>query len=72
LGATAALASTGSTIGCTEAQATEVRQFACDKGQGYLFSKPLLPADLVQWLSAERPDGCRFIVTLAGELHAAR
>jgi diguanylate cyclase (GGDEF)-like protein len=38
----------------TEAQARVVRELRCDKGQGYLFSKPLLAADLAQWLSAER------------------
>ena len=41
----------------TEAQAAVVRQLGCDKGQGYLFSKPLLAADVVQWLSAERRHG---------------
>ena len=37
----------------TEAQATAVRELGCDKGQGYLFSKPL-PADEVSaWLLAQ-------------------
>jgi diguanylate cyclase (GGDEF)-like protein len=38
----------------TEAQATVVRQLGSDYGQGYLYSKPLLPDDLLRWL---RPDG---------------
>jgi diguanylate cyclase (GGDEF)-like protein len=33
-----------------EAQARVIRDLGCDKGQGYLFSKPLVPADFVQWL----------------------
>ncbi|NMM28953.1 MAG: bifunctional diguanylate cyclase/phosphodiesterase [Glaciimonas sp.] len=36
----------------TQAQAAVVRQLKCDKGQGYLFSKPLAAAALVQWLVA--------------------
>jgi diguanylate cyclase (GGDEF)-like protein len=35
----------------TEAQAAVVRQLGCEKGQGYLFSKPLSPTDIVRWLS---------------------
>ena len=35
----------------TEAQAGVVRELACHKGQGYLFSKPLTAAALVQWLA---------------------
>jgi EAL domain-containing protein (putative c-di-GMP-specific phosphodiesterase class I) len=42
----------------TAAQAALLRQLGCDKGQGYFFSKPLLAADLVQWLaSAHDPIG---------------
>jgi len=36
----------------TPAQAAVVCELLCDKGQGYLFSKPLLPEDLAQWLVA--------------------
>ncbi len=36
----------------TEAQATVVRALGCDKGQGYLFSKPLEDAALRAWLRA--------------------
>ena len=35
----------------TEAQAGVVRELACHKGQGYLFSKPLTAVALVQWLA---------------------
>ncbi|MEO8006515.1 MAG: EAL domain-containing protein [Betaproteobacteria bacterium] len=38
----------------TQAQADVVRQLGADKGQGYLFSKPLLSADLVKWLEIEK------------------
>ena len=36
----------------TQAQADVVRELQCDKGQGYLFSRPLVAADLRQWLAA--------------------
>ncbi len=39
----------------TPAQEALVRQLGCDNGQGYLFSKPLLPSDLVEWLTAVHP-----------------
>ena len=35
----------------TEAQAAVVRELKCDKGQGYLFAKPLAAAALEQWLA---------------------
>jgi diguanylate cyclase (GGDEF)-like protein len=38
----------------TEAQAAVVRDLGCDKGQGYWFSRPLIPADLVNWLEGHR------------------
>ena len=38
----------------TEAQAEVVRQLGCHKGQGYLFSRPLLAADIPAWLAAQR------------------
>jgi predicted signal transduction protein with EAL and GGDEF domain len=37
----------------TEAQADVVRRLGCDKGQGYLFSKPLRADDLIRWLMAD-------------------
>jgi EAL domain-containing protein (putative c-di-GMP-specific phosphodiesterase class I) len=36
----------------TETQVAVVRELGCDKGQGYRFSKPLLPVDLVNLLRA--------------------
>ncbi len=36
----------------TAGQAAVVRELGCEKGQGYLYSKPLLAADLALWLSA--------------------
>jgi diguanylate cyclase (GGDEF)-like protein len=38
----------------TAAQAAVTRKLGCDKGQGYLFSKPLLGEDLVRWLAVDR------------------
>jgi diguanylate cyclase (GGDEF)-like protein len=35
----------------TEAQAQVVRRLDCAKGQGYLFSRPLVSDDLVSWLA---------------------
>ncbi len=35
----------------TQAQADLVTQLGCEKGQGYLFSRPLSAADLVLWLA---------------------
>lgn len=35
----------------TEAQAGVIRQLGCAKGQGYLYSKPMPGAALVQWLA---------------------
>ncbi len=35
----------------TEAQAKVIRDRGCDKGQGYLFSKPPEAAELVRWLT---------------------
>jgi diguanylate cyclase (GGDEF)-like protein len=34
-----------------EDQAKIIRDLGCDKGQGFLFSKPLLSTDLVRWLT---------------------
>lgn len=36
----------------TEAQAAVVRQLGCEKGQGYLFSRPLPAGDVAGWLEA--------------------
>ena len=35
----------------SHAQSNVVKELGCDKGQGYLFSKPLLAADVVTWLT---------------------
>jgi sensor c-di-GMP phosphodiesterase-like protein len=39
----------------TEAQAAAVRDLQCAKGQGYLFSRPLVSGALVDWLRASMP-----------------
>jgi EAL domain-containing protein (putative c-di-GMP-specific phosphodiesterase class I) len=36
----------------TEDQAAMVTQLGCNKGQGYLFSRPLPEAELLAWLAA--------------------
>ena len=41
----------------TEAQAEVVRRLGCHKGQGYLFSRPLLAADIPAWLAAQGGTG---------------
>jgi len=42
----------------TAEQAAVVRELGCEKGQGYFFSKPLLAANLEQWLKAEQSPVC--------------
>jgi diguanylate cyclase (GGDEF)-like protein len=37
----------------TEAQADVIRELGCDKGQGYLFSRPLMADDVAPWLVAQ-------------------
>jgi diguanylate cyclase (GGDEF)-like protein len=37
----------------TAGQAAVVRSLGCEKGQGYLFSKPLQAAELTQWLAVD-------------------
>ncbi|WP_244140149.1 bifunctional diguanylate cyclase/phosphodiesterase [Caballeronia sp. BCC1704] len=37
----------------SEAQASVVRSLGCEKGQGYLFSKPVVSEDLVGWLRSK-------------------
>lgn len=53
----------------TPAQAQVIRELGCDKGQGYLYSKPLSAADLVQWLAARAypPLTSTCTVNLAGQ-----
>ncbi|MEY2838793.1 MAG: hypothetical protein RJB60_1092, partial [Pseudomonadota bacterium] len=34
----------------TQEQAQMVTQLGCEKGQGFLFSKPLLPDEIEAWL----------------------
>jgi EAL domain-containing protein (putative c-di-GMP-specific phosphodiesterase class I) len=41
----------------TEAQAAVVRQLGCEKGQGYLFSRPLPAGDVAGWLGAAQAPG---------------
>jgi EAL domain-containing protein (putative c-di-GMP-specific phosphodiesterase class I) len=41
----------------TAAQAAVIRALGCDKGQGFLFSRPLSSEDLVSWLAAS-DGGC--------------
>jgi diguanylate cyclase (GGDEF)-like protein len=41
----------------TAAQAAVTRELGCDKGQGYLFSKPLSADDLVRWLADDLVPG---------------
>ncbi|MFZ6848963.1 putative bifunctional diguanylate cyclase/phosphodiesterase [Undibacterium sp. RuRC25W] len=36
----------------TEGQSRIVQQYGCDKGQGYLFSKPLVASELLKWIVA--------------------
>lgn len=38
----------------TEAQADIVRKLGVDKGQGYFYSRPLLPIEFVAWLRAQK------------------
>jgi EAL domain-containing protein (putative c-di-GMP-specific phosphodiesterase class I) len=37
----------------TRAQAAVVQTLGCEKGQGYLFSKPLTAADIGSWLQID-------------------
>jgi EAL domain-containing protein (putative c-di-GMP-specific phosphodiesterase class I) len=37
----------------TTAQAALMRQLCCDAGQGYLYGRPMAPADLAAWLGRE-------------------
>jgi diguanylate cyclase (GGDEF)-like protein len=41
----------------TVEQAKVAHAQGCDKGQGYLYSRPLESADLVRWLAAQPPPG---------------
>lgn len=40
----------------TDAQVRILRELGADKGQGYLFSRPLMSADLVVWLKSHAAD----------------
>jgi EAL domain-containing protein (putative c-di-GMP-specific phosphodiesterase class I) len=43
----------------TAGQAAVVRSLGCQKGQGYLYSKPLLADQLAQWLASDSgPEPC--------------
>ena len=39
----------------TEAQHRVIRELGCDKGQGYLYSRPRLPEDMQAWTGAALP-----------------
>ena len=39
----------------TRSQANVVHKLGCEKGQGYLFSKPLTAQALVEWLAVKEP-----------------
>jgi EAL domain-containing protein (putative c-di-GMP-specific phosphodiesterase class I) len=39
----------------TAGQAAVVRELGCEKGQGYLFSKPLSATELAAWLTGDGP-----------------
>ena len=41
----------------TPEQAEELRRLGCDFGQGFLWSRPLAPADFEQWWGAQQADG---------------
>jgi EAL domain-containing protein (putative c-di-GMP-specific phosphodiesterase class I) len=38
----------------TQGQADLMRALACDRGQGYLYSRPMEPADLERWALREK------------------
>ena len=48
----------------TAGQAAVVRELGCEKGQGYLFSKPLSATELAAWLTADGPPGPGFSAVL--------
>ncbi len=37
-----------------EAQAQTLLKIGCHEGQGYLYAKPMMAADLVQWIEVRR------------------
>ena len=41
----------------TGAQAAVVRNMGCEKGQGYFYSRPLVPADVAAWLADAQDPG---------------
>ena len=41
----------------TQAQLDVVRELGCEKGQGYLFSRPLVSRALVDWMQSDQDDG---------------
>ena len=43
----------------TEGQAKELARLGCDKGQGYLFAKPLSADEATRWLCARLPAAAR-------------
>lgn len=51
----------------TQAQADLVRELGCEKGQGYLFSRPLSAPDLVHWLKSNDVPSADGIRELADE-----
>ncbi len=54
----------------TEGQAEVVRSLGCEKGQGYLFSKPLTALELVSWLRSGSERTTSLVHAVAGPLEA--
>jgi EAL domain-containing protein (putative c-di-GMP-specific phosphodiesterase class I) len=50
----------------TAGQAAVVRELGCEKGQGYLFSKPLSAAELAGWLTGDGPGAAASGLSWAG------
>jgi sensor c-di-GMP phosphodiesterase-like protein len=48
----------------TASQTALVQRLGCDRGQGYYFSKPLLAAQLAEWVSSRMPSAGEVVVQL--------
>jgi EAL domain-containing protein (putative c-di-GMP-specific phosphodiesterase class I) len=49
----------------TANQSALVQRLGCDRGQGYYFSKPLLAAQLADWVSSRIPTAGEVVVNLS-------